>query len=399
MAIAAGLQGIGYATNTGEGKIFPVNLQTYTPGTPIALTANWTKFTCPGTHGIAYIKTNNRIYAECTGISGCVSPYTNATKCTSAHWEVDHINSNVTRRIVSPYLSGLSLPASKGLGVLGKPISSPEESLILASNSNFKMIHIYRPGTTAGDFAITEALIANTGTACTPGTILYYSKDLSIEFGSDPNPANYVAVIALEGISASCGIAFLDLATPVAALNAKVQLLPASAITYLDVVNGGGSSRPIAIGGKYIVISSYSYVPVLASDPMDSFVLVSILTKSIVQTYKVPGLLKLSYVPIITGELKYQVAALNTEVAALSSSISSAAVSQSSPATLADSAATTVDNGSTSTTADSNKAIAALVLASVALFTSIIALILTSIMFHNSRVNKSANSIRRLSQV
>ena len=281
------------------------------------MVSSFIKSPCPGTHGIGYIKTNNRIYVECTGISGCVSPYTNATKCTSAHWEVDHLNANVTRRVVSPYLSGLSLPASNGLGVLGKPISSPEESLILASNSNFKMVHIYRPGTTTSDFAITEVLIANTGTTCTPGAILYYSKDLTTEFGSDPNPANYVAVIALEGISASCGIAFLDLATAVTALNSKTALLPTSAITYLDIVNGGGSSRPIAIGGKYIVISSYSYVPATPSSPMDSFVLVSIQTKSIVQTYKVPGLLKLSFVPFISNELKYEVERLKAEVKAL----------------------------------------------------------------------------------
>ena len=168
-----------------------MDLQTYKSGIKIPISSASIKFPCSGTHGITYVKTNNRIYVEC---SGCGSPNTNSTKCPTAHWEVDYTRRNVTRRLVSPYLS--STYASIGgqdLGIMGKPTASPEESLVLSTNGAHKIVHIYRP--TASGIDITEAIIP--GGVCSPGNIAFYSKDSTTEFGSDPNPANYFAVILL----------------------------------------------------------------------------------------------------------------------------------------------------------------------------------------------------------
>ena len=53
-----------------------------------------------------------------------------------------------------------------------------------------------------------------------PGSVKFWPKDSSITFGTDPNPGNYVAVIAQEAKTASAGLAIIDMADVVAAFAA-----------------------------------------------------------------------------------------------------------------------------------------------------------------------------------
>jgi len=53
-----------------------------------------------------------------------------------------------------------------------------------------------------------------------PGSVKFWPKDSSVTFGTDPNPGNYVAVIAQEARTSSAGLAVVDMADVVAAFKA-----------------------------------------------------------------------------------------------------------------------------------------------------------------------------------
>ena len=104
------LEDLGFCTNVNDPAIYMVNipLRQFVQKIPL-LASNITQgIGCPGTHGIDFSPTNNRVYIECTSPSSCVSSSTSFGKnktCTASTWVVDGIQLNVVERLVSPLLS------------------------------------------------------------------------------------------------------------------------------------------------------------------------------------------------------------------------------------------------------------------------------------------------------
>ena len=336
---------------------------------------------------------SKKIYVECTSKGPCSTStsITNPYKCTSAMWVVDPVNKVVTDRLVSPYLSGLY---GGSFGVQGKPIGSPEKSLILASNAVNGVLAVVRPSST-GLHDITELVIVNTHPNCVPDTIVFYSKFPNVEFGSDPDPSNYWAVIALQGKDPVCGMVFLDMATAISALNAKNKLLSSTSVKYLSVGSGGGSNRVLIRGGTFLVTPIWTYSASTISDPYDGFALVSTITQSVIRTFSLSGVVRLSYVPIIPGELISKVNELQASVNALSASLHSHDAHEVVPAEQylekehtrfqAERAlSSSTDNANK---VDANKATAALYLSIISCFISLVCMVLTMMIYctHQSK--------------
>ena len=288
-----------YGTNTLEPYIYKINLVTHQNQGLVSIKSTNIPYKCVGTHGISFSDVNNRIYVECINPTDCVPPYTDVTKCTGSVWGISAETGNVTARLESPYLSAKH---GAGFGIQGQPKSSPEEQFILVGNRNNKILAILKP-------TLKKTEIIEVELKCSPGAITFHAKDPSLVFGYDPNPSNYVAVIALEGDDPTCGVAFLDMNIIVKAFTSEISTLPDGSIEYVDVGSGGGKYRPITSGGGYVITGIN---PVSQFGPYGGFVLISTKTHTVVQTYKIPKFSKVSFVPIHPESLSYKIKQLSS---------------------------------------------------------------------------------------
>jgi hypothetical protein len=195
-------------------------------------------------------------------------------------------------RLESPLLSArLGAP----FGVQGQIYATPEEQFLLVPNKNAKVLHILKPISGGA----TEILEIDTA-GYSFGAVTYFPKDSSITFGTDRNPGNYWAVIALEDASESSGVALLDMALVVAAFLSDTVSLPITALQFL-AVGPGASGRFVERGSDYIA------TPIFAPGTTNavSLGLVNLKT-STVQTVSFANAKRVVWVPIHTEEVAYK---------------------------------------------------------------------------------------------
>jgi hypothetical protein len=304
---------VAFATNVGEAKIFQVNLLTKTLVNSVAMSdpSDGSTFSCSGTHGIDYNAETGTVFVECTNPTTCKSPYTNPTNCTASLWAVDAVTLDVKARLVSPTLN-----ATYGgdFGVWGQPYDSPDGTFMIATNSKLNYISVVYPEgknmTSVLDIPVSGG----------PSSVLYIPKNTTVNFGDDPDPRNYWAVVGLGSQSSTtsnpCGIAFLNMADVVAGFEAGKTSLSSSVITRVSAAGCSASSenRVMARGMGYI--GTYVY----ESSSAKKITFVDELKQSVHSTFTVSGSIqKIIFVPTITDELTYQIGLLQDSVSRLQS--------------------------------------------------------------------------------
>jgi hypothetical protein len=288
------------------------------------------KLPCTGSHGLGSSDVNGHYYVQCIGA--------NATM-----YEIDPNSRSIVNRFTSAYLNKKNNVTNSGL--LGQQYHSPDETFFIVPNPRGNVIAILKP-TPTGTKILEIPMSYN------PGSTIYYPKDPSVTFGTDPNPSNYWAVIALEEKSANGGVAFLDMAVVVDGFNRNVTILDASVVTYLPVGPGKGD-RPIARGNDFVATPSMTGTTG-TDTTQGSISLINIKTKAIVATFNIPAISRVIWVPTHTDELGNSVSTLKSQVDSL--------------------AAVTPSSGPSSCDCDNTRANQAIIIGSVGLFTGFIAL-------------------------
>ena len=276
-------------------------------------------YTCGGTHGIAFSDVDMSIYVECTNPSACGSPY-NTDACTGSIWKIDtytfpgsstdtdlNLGMNTAlpsrSRLSSPFLStkyGISY-----FGIQGQPYASPEEQFILCSNKNLNVLSIIKP-VSGGPPLVLEVEVSYK-----PGSIVFWPKDSSITFGTDANPGNYWAVMALESSDENSGLAFLDMDLVVAGFAASASTLDSSVVQYVKL-GAGNTYRPMERGNDYIV------TPTNYDSTLKRYTHLSIVnarTRSVQTTISLAGTAKILWVPTFESSWSSSFAALSNTVA------------------------------------------------------------------------------------
>jgi hypothetical protein len=303
------MQSMGYATNVNESGVQYLNIDNRKFLQKVPLFDK--KYKCAGTHGIDYSPVNNKIYAECSNPSQCKKPFKNATACTGSLWTVNAATATCDSRLVSPILSAA---LGAGFGVQGQPYHSPDSTYLFVPNKNLDVLHILQPTSTTTN--IVEVALTS------PGNIVFYPKNPDILYGTDKDPGNYIMALGYAD-----GVAFLEMSVVVDAFQKGVKTLSLSDFTTAATVTGG-VSRTITRGYEYVVIPEYT------GTVTNRLAVVSFKTKKIVSYISTPNSLKVAFVPTETGQLKAQVAALQSLISSssLSSSAHSHAESDSSSA-------------------------------------------------------------------
>lgn len=325
------MEGMGYATNVNETGVQYLNVNTRKFEQKVAIFDS--NYKCGGTHGVDYSPINNKIYAECSNPTKCVSPYKDPALCTGSLWTVNAATAASEARLTSPTLSA-ALGAN--FGIQGQPYHTPDSKYMFVPNKNLDILHILQP--TATTTNIIEVTLP------APGNIVFFPKNSNIEYGTDSDSGNYVMAIAYKG-----GVAFLEMSVVVSAFEKGSLTLSEDVFTKVLTVTSD-KTRTIMRGNDYVLIQEY---PTLTTT--DRLAVISYKTKTIESYVSVANSLKMAFVPIQTGQLKAQVAEMQ------------AIISSSS--------------GTTTTAASSEFTKAAFILAIIAIVLSVITLLAVSLLF------------------
>lgn len=298
---AAGLGNVAFATQASAGSVQRIDVDGRTLS---AVPLEDADVPCAGTAGIAYLPATGTLLVECVDPSPCA----NAT-CTGSLWSVD-ASSLASTRFTSALLTAKN---GYSTGVRGSPVASPDGKYALISDATTQTLFVVFPRKAN----TTQIIAIPLGATNSPGNIQFWSKDLS---GADASlSSNYVAVVALNQLDPSGGIALLDMALVQTAFQTGLATLPLSSLVFISLFDTSSTSttgsgtrlRPLVRGYDYAATPIYS-----KNGDTKSLAIVNVRTKR-VSSVSIASVTQLLWVPTCTDELAYQITELKRTVAGL----------------------------------------------------------------------------------